>query len=186
MCRIHSRLHQVASLLTLGTLALIQSAVSPVEAQINLSPNQQYPQRPRATLDVGGGVRCSLEGGVSPSVSFSLGAYPDLIFGNAVINSTTSSSGQQSQLFALATLNIPLNQKANGFSCDQLLQDVQLRTRLQTLRELSDENILTETQFKRAVLEAYEKFAGQKLPPPSPINESTPTLVIPTPGRPAG
>ncbi len=186
MRRNHTRHHPVAPLLALGTVALTFYQSHPVRAQIFLSPNQQYPQRPRATLDLGGGVRCSLEGGASPSLSLSVGAYPDLIFDNVVVNPTSSSAGQQSQLFALATINIPLNQRNSNFSCDPLLQDVQLRTRLQSLRELADENILTESQYRQAVTDAYKKFMGAEIPPLPPIDDSRPKLVIPAPGNKAG
>jgi hypothetical protein len=186
MRRNHRGHRQVTPLLALGALILTALQSHPSKSQIFLSPNQQYPQRPRATLDVGGGVRCSLEGGASPSLSLSVGAYPDLILDNVVVNSNSSSAGQQSQLFALATLNIPLNQKTRNFSCDALLQDVQLRTRLQSLRELADENILTESQYRKAVTDAYKKFMGSEIPPLPPIDESGPKLVVPPQGRPAG
>jgi hypothetical protein len=102
-----------------------------------------------------------------------VGAYPDLIFDNVVVNPNSSgSAGQQSQLFALASINIPLNQKVNNFSCDQLLQDVQLRTRLQSLRELADENILSESQYRTAVMEAFKKFLGAEIPPLPPRADS--------------
>lgn len=185
MRRNHPRHRQVAHLLTLGALALSEPGSYPATAQIFLSPNQQYPQRPRGTLDVGGGVRCSFEGGASPSLSFSVGAYPDLIFDNVVVNSTSSSAGQQSQLFALLSINIPLNQKVNNFSCDELLQDVQLRTRLQSLRELADENILSESQYRKAVMEAFKKFMGAEIPPLPPLDDGRPKLVIPPTGKPS-
>lgn len=186
MRRNPARYHQVAHLFALGAFALIEPWCQPASAQIFLSPNQQYPQRPRVTLDLGGGVRCSVEGGASPSLSLSIGAYPDLIFDNVVVNPNNSSSaGQQSQLFALASVNIPLNQKVNNFSCDQLLQDVQLRTRLQSLRELADENILSESQYRTAVMEAFKKFMGAEIPPLPPIDDGRPRLVIPPTAKPA-
>jgi hypothetical protein len=185
MRRNHARHHQVAHLFAVGALTLTEPWCHPASAQIFLSPNQQYPQRPRFTLDVGGGVRCSVEGGASPSLSFSVGAYPDLIFDNVVVNSTSSSAGQQSQLFALASINIPLNQKVNNFSCDQLLQDVQLRTRLQSLRELADENIISESQYRKAVMEAFKKFMGAEIPPLPPLDDGRPKLVIPPTAKPA-
>lgn len=171
-----------------STLILTFPHKQPAGAQIFLSPNQQYPQRPRGTLDVGGGVRCSFEGGASPSLSLSVGAYPDLIFDNVVVNTpTTSSLAQQSKLFALASINIPLNQQSNNFSCNQLLKDVQLRTRLQSLRELADENIISESQYRKAVMDAFKKVMGTEIPSlPPPINENGPSLVIPPKNRPAG
>jgi len=168
------------------TLVLTNPHKQPARAQIFLSPNQQYPQRPRGTLDVGGGVRCSFEGGASPSLSLSIGAYPDLIFDNVVVNPTNSSAGQQSQLFALVSVNIPLNQKVSNFSCDELLKDVQLRTRLQSLRELVDENILSESQYRKAIQNAFKTMMQTEIPPLPPVNDNGPKLVIPPSSKPAG
>lgn len=142
---------------------------------------QQTMQRLNSTWRAGilsCGVRSSFKGGASPSLSLSVGAYHDLIFDNLVVNPASSSAGQQSQLFALASINIPLNQKVNNFSCDQLVQDVQLRTRLQSLRELDDENILSESQDRTAVIEPFKKFMVAEIPPLPPIADSRPKLVI--------
>lgn len=152
---------QHSHLFTLAAIALSLSAQLPANSQIYLSPNQQYPQRPRGSLDLGGGVRCTFEGGASPSLSFSVGAYPDMLMNDVVVSKSFSSTASQSSLFALMTLNIPLGQKNHQFSCAELMQDVQLRTRIQSLRELADENIISESQYKKALLEAYQKFLGK-------------------------
>lgn len=97
--RMHRNLamhHKILPVLALGTLALSIGQGQQARAQIFLSPNQHFPQRPRLTVELEQGVRCSIEGGASPSLSFSIGAYPDLIFDNVVVNPTSSSAAQQS------------------------------------------------------------------------------------------
>jgi len=116
-------------------------------------------------------VRCSYEGGAGPSLSLSVGAYPDALINDVVVNSNVSSVGSQSGLFSLITLNIPLGSKTR-FSCDDLLEDAKIRARLQSLRELADENIISEQQYRDAVLGLYQKFLGPNVKPLEPPKEA--------------
>lgn len=76
-----------------------------------------------------------------------------------------SNVGSQSGLFSLITLNIPLGGSKNRFSCDDLLEDAKIRARLQSLRELADENIISEQQYRDAVFGLYQKFLGPNVKP---------------------
>lgn len=174
-----TRVFQLSHLLPLAGLITLELVSLPkAQAQIFLSPNQQYPQRPRGTLDLGGGVRCSFEGGSSPSLSMSVGAYPDLLLNNVVVTPSTSGNvGSQSELFGVITLNIPLGQKNSAFSCMELLRDVQMRARLQSLRDLADENIISEAQYRKLAIDIFKKQFGSdvdaSLAPPTPGNAVT-------------
>ena len=50
--------------------------------QIYLSPNQQFPQGSRVSIDLGN-VRCNADAGALPNLSLSAGAYPDQ-WGNSI------------------------------------------------------------------------------------------------------
>lgn len=171
MCKNHSSPRRNPYLFSLAAL-LLTIAVHPYAcAQIFLSPNQQFPQRSRGTLDLGGGVRCSFEGGAGPSLSLSVGAYPDVLMRDVVVNSNVSNVASQSGIFSLITLNLPLGGSKNRFSCDDLLEDAKLRARLQSLRELADENIISESQYQEAVFDLYKKFLGANAKPLALPNE---------------
>ena len=165
MRRNDGRYRQNPHLLALAAIVLVCACPPLAYGQIFLSPNQQFPQRPRGTLDLGGGVRCSYEGGAGPSLSLSIGAYPDVLIDDVVVNSNVSNVGSQSGLFSLITLNIPLGGSKNRFSCDDLLEDAKIRARLQSLRELADENIISEQQYRDAVFGLYKKFLGPNAKP---------------------
>lgn len=100
-----------------------------------------------------------------------MGAYPDVLMRDVVVNSNVSNVASQSGIFSLITLNLPLGGSKNRFSCDDLLEDAKLRARLQSLRELADENIISESQYQEAVFDLYKKFLGANAKPLALPNE---------------
>ncbi len=118
-----------------------------------------------------GNVRCNSDGGALPNLSVSAGAYPDQ-WGNSVSVSQSSgnaSIGNQSSLLAMVSVNIPLARSHQSFSCQPLLKDAIIRTRMENLRQLVDEEVITESQYKQALLHLYGPLSGAELtlaPPP--------------------
>jgi len=121
-------------------------------AQIYLAPTQQFPQGSRVSIDLGG-LRCNADGGALPSLSLSAGAYPDQWGNNVNVapNASNSSIGNQSSLLALVTLNIPLARSRSEFSCQTLLKDAQIKARIDNLRLLVEENVISESQYQKAL-----------------------------------
>lgn len=121
-------------------------------AQIYLAPSQQFPQGSRVAIDLGG-LRCSSDGGVVPSLSLSAGAYPDQWGNNVNVapNANNNSIGSQSSFLALVTLNIPLARSQSNFSCQALLKDAQIKARIDNLRQLVDEQVISESQYHKAL-----------------------------------
>jgi hypothetical protein len=121
-------------------------------AQIYMAPSQQFPQGSRVSIDQGG-LRCNSDSGALPSLSISAGAYPDQWGYNVNVapNATNSTIGSQSSLLALATLNIPLARSQVNFSCQSLLKDAQIKARIDNLRQLVEEGVITESQYKKAL-----------------------------------
>ena len=139
-------------------------------AQIYLAPNQQFPQGSRVSIDLGT-VRCNAEGGALPNLSVSAGAYPDQ-WGNSISvaqSNGNASIGNQSALLAMVSLNIPLARSHNAFSCQALLKDAMIRTRMDNLRQLVDEEVISEAQYKQALLNLYGPLSSREraLPPAS-------------------
>jgi hypothetical protein len=57
----------------------------------------------------------------------------------------------------------------NAFSCQPLLKDAMIRTRMENLRQLVDEEVITESQYKQALLSLYGPLStGELFLPPSP------------------
>lgn len=103
-------------------------------------------------LDRPGGLRCNADGGALPSLSLSAGAYPDQWGNNVNVAPNASSSiGNQSSLLALVTLNIPLARSRSEFSCQTLLKDAQIKARIDNLRLLVEENVISESQYQKAL-----------------------------------
>jgi hypothetical protein len=120
-------------------------------AQIFLAPTQQFTQGSRVSIDLGG-LRCNADGGALPSLSLSAGAYPDQWGNNVNVAPNASSSiGNQSSLLALVTLNIPLARSRSEFSCQTLLKDAQIKARIDNLRLLVEENVISESQYQKAL-----------------------------------
>jgi hypothetical protein len=139
-------------------------------AQIFLAPNQQFPQGSRVSIDLGS-VRCNADAGALPNLSLSAGAYPDQLGNNVSVAQTDGNAtvGNQSSLLAILSLNIPLSRSNNAFSCQPLLKDAMIRTRMENLRQLVDEEVITESQYKQALLSLYGPLStGELFLPPSP------------------
>jgi hypothetical protein len=116
-------------------------------------------------------VRCNADAGALPNLSLSAGAYPDQLGNNVSVAQTDGNStvGNQSSLLAILSLNIPLSRSNNAFSCQPLLKDAMIRTRMENLRQLVDEEVITESQYKQALLSLYGPLStGELSLPPSP------------------
>jgi len=137
--------------------------------QIYLAPNQQFPQGSRVSIDLGA-VRCNADAGALPNLSLSAGAYPDQ-WGNSVSvaqSNGNASIGNQSSLLAMLSLNVPLARGDKAFSCQPLLKDAMIRTRMDNLRQLVDEEVISESQYKQALLSLYGPLSSSELSlPPS-------------------
>jgi hypothetical protein len=138
--------------------------------QIYLAPNQQFPQGSRVSIDLGS-VRCNADAGALPNLSLSAGAYPDQ-WGNSISVAQSNGNatiGNQSSLLAMLSLNIPLARSNNAFSCQPLLKDAMIRTRMENLRQLVDEEVISESQYKQALLSLYGPLSTTEVSlPPSP------------------
>jgi len=173
-----------------GVLALALAALtigsgpgwSSALAQIYLAPSQQFPQGSRVSIDLGG-LRCNADGGALPSLSLSAGAYPDQWGNNVNVapNASNNSIGSQSSLLALITLNIPLARSRSEFSCQALLKDAQIKARSDNLRQLVEENVISESQYHRALRTLF----GPQLGSEAPATQAPPpgsSVVVPSTG----
>ena len=152
-------------------------------AQIYLAPTQQFPQGARVSIDLGG-LRCNADGGALPSLSLSAGAYPDQWGNNVNVapNASNSSIGNQSSLLALVTLNIPLARSRSEFSCQTLLKDAQIKARIDNLRLLVEENVISESQYQKALRALFgSQFAELGASTASPAAGLT--VVLPSAGQ---
>ena len=169
--------------LALPAIAVCCCLASPrALAQIYLAPSQQFPQGSRVSIDLGG-LRCNADGGALPSLSLSAGAYPDQWGNNVNVapNASNNSIGNQSSLLALVTLNIPLARSRSEFSCQSLLKDAQIKARIDNLRQLVEENVISESQYHKALKALFGPPFSQADPP----RDNQPpgaTLVIPSTG----
>ncbi|MFZ9271569.1 MAG: hypothetical protein ACO23C_10060 [Prochlorococcaceae cyanobacterium] len=138
--------------LAAATCCVFACGASEALAQIYMAPSQQFPQGSRVAIDLGG-LRCSSDGGVVPSLSLSAGAYPDQWGNNVNVapNANNNSIGSQSSFLALVTLNIPLARSQSNFSCQALLKDAQIKARIDNLRQLVDEQVISESQYHKAL-----------------------------------
>lgn len=131
-------------------------------AQIFLNPAQQQMTRSRVSIDMGNGLRCTSDGGSVPTLSLSVGAYPDQWGSNSII--VERSVANQSSLLGLVSLHVPLGGTSQSFDCNALLKDAQLRARLDNLRELLDENLISESQYRDIVLRLYNSILDERKP----------------------
>lgn len=156
MCQ-HSTKHPaVAHLLCAAGVAVAAVAVSasPAAAQIYLNPIQQNMTRSRVSIDMGDGLRCTSDGGSVPTLSLSMGAYPDQLGSDNTFYDRSTVS--QSSLLGLVSVHVPLDGTSQKFDCNALLKDAKIRARLDNLRELVDENIISDEQYRAAVRQLYQ------------------------------
>lgn len=64
---------------------------------------------------------------------------------------------------ALVSLNIPLKSSNPQFSCESLLKDAQIKTRMENLRQLVDEEVISESQYKKALLNLFGPLNSSEL-----------------------
>ena len=144
--------HELFSLLSVLLLGL-ESIFSQVRAQIFLSPQSPTSERSSTNINIDG-VSCSAAGGSVPSITMSVGADPYAInnFDDLVGNSNTNTS---SPFLGILSLNIPLRRTNQSFSCNELYDLAVKKSKLASLRELVDEQIISEDQYARAVQDIY-------------------------------
>ena len=151
-------------------------------AQIYLAPTQQFPQGSRVSIDLGG-LRCNSDGGALPSLSLSAGAYPDQWGNNVTVapNANNNAIGSQSSLLALVTLNIPLARAQSDFNCQALLKDAQIKARIDNLRQLVEENVISESQYQHALRSLFAPELVGHVPAPASTAPGA-RLLIPSTG----
>jgi hypothetical protein len=110
--------------------------------------------RSRVSIDMGDGLRCTSDGGSVPTLSLSMGAYPDQWGSDITVYDR--STGSQSSLLGLVSVHVPLGGTSQKFDCNALLKDAKIRARLDNLRELVDENIISDEQYRAAVRQLYQ------------------------------
>ena len=128
------------------------SMLSEARAQIFLSPQSPTSERSSTNINING-VSCSAAGGNVPSITMSVGADPyaiddfDGLVGNANANSP---------FLGIVSLNIPLTRTNQSFSCNELYDLAVKKSKLASLRELVDEQIISEDQYSTAVQNIYK------------------------------
>ena len=153
MCQ-HTAIHGCFAHLLCATGVAIAVSASPAAAQINLNPIQQNMSRSRVSIDMGDGLRCTSDGGSLPTLSLSMGAYPD--HRDSDVTVYAGNAGSNGSLLGLVSLHVPLGGTSQKFDCNALLKDAKIRARLDNLRELVDENIISDAQYRVAVLQLYQ------------------------------
>jgi len=153
-------------------------------AQIYLNPNIPNMQRSRVSIELGNGIRCTSDGGSISSLTFSAGAYPDQLGNNSLVVNPqvgNTSISSQSSLMALMSLNIPLGRTDQKFDCMPLLKDAIVKARIDNLRQLVDEDVISESQYRKALLELFGPLSDGSSPEAKPAVREGATLVIPGP-----
>jgi hypothetical protein len=153
MCQ-HTASHACFAHLLCATGVAIAVSAAPAAAQIYLNPIQQNMTRSRVSIDMGDGLRCTSDGGSVPTLSLSMGAYPDQWGSDVTVYERNT--GSQSSLLGLVSVHVPLGGTSQKFDCNALLKDAKIRARLDNLRELVDENIISDAQYRAAVLQLYQ------------------------------
>ena len=147
-CHPKCRLYLFLSVLLIG----LGSMLSEASAQIFLSPQSPTSERSSTNINING-VSCSAAGGNVPSITMSVGADPyaiddfDGLVGNANANSP---------FLGIVSLNIPLTRTNQSFSCNELYDLAVKKSKLASLRELVDEQIISEDQYSTAVQNIYK------------------------------
>ena len=133
-------------------LVALGSIISEARAQIFLSPQSPTSERSSTNINIDG-VSCSAAGGSVPSITMSVGADPyaindfDGLVGNA-----------NSPFLGIVSLNIPLKRTNQSFSCNELYDLAVKKSKLASLRELVDEQIISEDQYAMAVQNIYKEL----------------------------
>ena len=139
-------------MLSMGGLIILQFLIpKSVYSQVYLNNNYSRMTRSKASLDMGNGVRCSSDGGSVPTLSMSVGALPDRFYDDLNTNGPSS-------LSAMVSVNVPLLQTSQDFRCNDLFEQALVRSKIENLREMYDEGILTDRQFHSMSLKLNEKL----------------------------
>ena len=155
---LNSRIIFNSCLFSLGGLALLQNlSPGPAYSQVYLNNNTPRMERSTASLDMSNGIRCSSNGGSVPTMSMSVGALPDNLYDSNIINSDFYSS-IPSNLSAMLTVNVPLLQTSQNYSCNELLEQTLVRSKIDNLREMYEEGIITNRQFQSMSLKLNRKL----------------------------
>ena len=113
--------------------------------------------RSNAAIDMGNGIRCSSNGGSVPTMSMSVGALPDRLYDTNIINSDLYRS-TPSNLSAIVTVSIPLDQTSQSYRCNELFNQALIGSKIDNLREMYEEGIITDRQFKSMSLKLNRKL----------------------------
>ena len=139
----------------MGGLILLQFLIpKSVYSQVYLNNNNSRMTRSKASLDMGNGIRCSSDGGSVPTLSMSVGALPDRLYD---VYDDFNRNGP-SPLSAMISVNVPLLQTSQDFRCNDLFEQALVRSKIENLREMYDEGILTDRQFQSMSLKLNEKL----------------------------
>lgn len=145
-------------LLSLGGLVLLQHLDNlPAYSQVYLNNNTTTMSRSNASIDMGNGIRCSSNGGSVPTMSMSVGALPDRLYDTNIINSDLYRS-TPSNLSAMLSVNVPLLQTSQSYRCNELFNQALIRSKIDNLREMYEEGIITESQFYSMSLKLNRKL----------------------------
>ena len=134
----------------------ITEIISTARAQIFLSPQTPSANQSSATIDIDN-TRCSSSGGSVPSLSLSVGADPYAVNYFNDFNAETSSNNS-SPFLGIVSLNIPLRKTNQNFNCNELHDLAVRKSKLNSLREMVDEQIITEDQYSKAVQNLYKNI----------------------------
>ena len=123
-------------------------------AQIFLSPQNSAATRSNSSINIDG-TRCSSSGGSVPSLSVAVGADPYAVnyFNDFDI---TENSNRNSPFLGIVSINIPLQGTSQNFNCSELHDLAVKKSKLASLRDMVDEQIITEDQYTRAVQNLYK------------------------------
>ena len=147
---------QHSILLIVSVMLGITETISTAKAQIFLSPQTPSANQSSATIDIDN-TRCSSSGGSVPSLSLSVGADPYAVNYFNDFNAETSSNNS-SPFLGIVSLNIPLRKTNQNFNCNELHDLAVRKSKLNSLREMVDEQIITEDQYSKAVQNLYKNI----------------------------
>ena len=135
-------------------LLIFNNSFFAAHAQIFLSPQSSSASRSSASINIDN-TRCSSSGGDVPSLSLSVGADPYAVnyFNDFDIN---DSSQRNSPFLGIVSLNIPLQRTNQNFNCSKLHDLAVKKSKLSSLREMVDEEIITDEQYTKAVQNLYK------------------------------
>ena len=144
------------SLFLISSFLGLASTIKGVNAQIFLNPQNSSATRSSASINIDS-TRCSSSGGDVPSLSLAVGADPYAVnyFNDFDIN---ANSNRNSPFLGIVSLNIPLKRTNQDFDCSELHDLAVKKSKLSSLREMVDEQIITEDQYATAVQNLYKNI----------------------------